>query len=243
MFVVLLTVAVGAQTVGQVIIVEKFAAPFAPAVEVMEAVIANVNFAVAAAVNAVQIFFVMNFSAVLAALVGIEAAIVTNENGIAVSVVGVVHVVPMMNFAALGTFRAVIFNAVLANIGVIDKGHLVAGVILVAVATIAEVFFETIRANVNSFAVSVENTGNGVSAAAAFVAGLAAFRIAVIAVQSRRNFLAARNAQAVSSDGKSLEIVEVILVDGDFRAEIRNFPILVAAETVVRIDVNVPLVS
>jgi len=55
-----LAVAVGAQTVGQVIIVEKFAAPRAPAVEVVEAVIANVNFAVAAAVNAVQVVFVMN---------------------------------------------------------------------------------------------------------------------------------------------------------------------------------------
>ena len=232
-----------AQTVGQVVNIKVFAAPFAFAVEIVEAVIANVNLAVTTTVNTMQIVLVMNFAAVFAAFVVIVMTIITNENGVAVPVVSVVHVVPIVNLSALGTFRAVIFDAVLANIRVIDEGHLIAGVILVAVAAIAEAFFKAVRTDVYAFAVLVENAGNGVSAAAAFVAGLAAFRIAVIAVQSRRNFLAARNAQPISPDLESLEVVKVILVDRNFRAEIRNFPILVTAETVVRIDVNVPLVS
>ena len=49
----------------------------------------------------------------------------------------------------------------------------------------------------------------------------------------RRSVRNNRNTQAaiVADQNFSLEIVKVILVDGNFRAEIRNFPIFVATET------------
>ena len=171
----LVAVAVGAEPVGQIGIVEVFAATFAFVVEIVEAVIANIDFAIVTTVDAVQIVFVVNFSTMLATVVRIVAAIVTNENSIAVSVVGVVQAVPVVNLTALSTFGTMIFNAVRADVGVINEDHLVAGVILVAVATIAEALFKAVRADVNAFAILVEDAGNGIGSAPAFVASFAAF--------------------------------------------------------------------
>jgi len=124
-----------------------------------------------------------------------------------------------------------------------DNSHLAFVVVFLAMLAEAVIFVETTFAHVDTLAVAINDFPGFGTIIFTFLAELATIVIAILTEKFRRNFVGARNAQAVSSDGKSLEIVEVILVDRNFRAEIRNFPILVAAEAVVRINVNVPLVA
>lgn len=179
-----MAVAVGAETVGQVARVKMFAAVFAPVIEVVEAVRTDVDFVAVATVDAVQIVFVVNFSTMLATAVRIVAAIVTNEHGVTMSVISIVHVVPVMNFATFSTLIAMILNAVRADVGIVNERHLGTGIILVAVAAIAEPLFKTVRANVNAFAVFVEDAGDRIGSAPTFVTSFTTFGVTLIAVET-----------------------------------------------------------
>ena len=212
--------AVETKPVGQVGMVKVFAAVFARAIVVVETVIANANFGAVATVNVVHSVVVVNCSAVFTAPVGFVSAIVTDENCVTVSVVGVVHVPAVVNFSALCTFRAVLFDAIRADVSAIDAGHLAGRIIFVAMTAVAETIFEAVLANVNAFAVFVYDAGDVVAMAAALVAGFATFGVALIAVEPFGGFFAAADAEAVSADVEGLKVVEVLQVNGNFSAKI-----------------------
>ena len=148
---------------------EVFATVFARAIVVVAAVIANANVGAVATVDAVHSVLVVNFAAIFAVSVGFVSAIVTNENCVTVSVVGVVHVPAVVKFSALCTFRAVLFDAVRADVSAIDAGHLAGRIVFVAVVAVAEAIVETAPANVNAFAVFVDDAGDVVATATAFI--------------------------------------------------------------------------
>ena len=121
--------------------------------------------------------------------------------------------------------------------------NLVAGVILFAMFAKTIMIVAAVLANLNAFAVAVDDFPRFGIILVAVLAVLIFVRIARIAVQPAGNFVATANAQAVSADIKDFEIVEMVFANGDFSVEVGMRPVGIAAETFAAGNVNVAFVA
>lgn len=85
--------------------------------------------------------------------------------------------------------------------------------------------------DVNNVAVRIENVPSFRAVGLALLTKFAVAVIAVVAVKPVGNFFAARNAQAVGTNSKSLEIESVIVANGNFGVEVPVRPVRIAART------------
>lgn len=225
-----------------VIAVVVFTAVFAFAVVVVEAIVANANFGTVVTAYAVHGVIVAALAAMPAPFVIVVAAVIAYHNLVVVLIVSVVHVTLVMKFAALGAFAAIFFEAVRAYVGTVYASHVTARIVFVAMAAKQITVFKANVANVDMFAVFVDDVSGAVTAASAFVASFAISGIAIFAVKVFGNFFTATNAKPIDADSKSFEVVKVIVVNGNRRSKVGERPILVTAEAVAGIDVNVAAV-
>ena len=193
---------------------------------------------------AVNRIIVKEFFTFRALGVEIIAARIANVDIVAVLVDSV------RKFTAKKIFVAFVANAVIfgkatrANIGaVMYHSHLAFVVVFFAMFAKTVVFVKAMVADVNAFAVAIDDFPSFGAIVLALLTKFAFFGIAIGAVNSFGNFVGASNAKPVSSDIKSLEVVSVVGANGNFCVEVGMRPISITAEAVSLANVNVVLVA
>ena len=150
----------------------------------------------------------------------------------------------MKIFVAKVAKHEVIFDAMGTNVrAVAGLENLCDGAIFFAMFAKAVVMIEAVLANMNSFAVTVNDFPRFGTGVVAFLAVLVFVGVTAVAVQSAGNFVAATNAQAVSSDIKDFVVIVMIFANGDFGVEIGVRPVGIPAEAVAAGNVNVAFVA
>lgn len=133
---------------------------------------------------------------------------VTKENFIAVRIGDIRKFAAQEIIVAFVTDSEIVSKTLRTNMGTVaDNGERVLGVIFVAVLTKAKMLIEAMFTDVNNVAVRIENVPSFRTVGLALLTKFGVAVITVMAVESVRNFVTAGNAQAVSTNGKSLEVV------------------------------------
>ena len=172
------------------------------------------------------------------------AAVAADKNVVAVGVNGRFNFVGVKIFVAKVAKHEVIFDAMGTNVrAVAGLENLCNGAILFAVFAKAVMIVEAVLADVNSFAVAVDDFPRFGTRFVAVLAKLVSVGDTAVAVQSAGNFVAATNAQPVSPDLEDFEVVEMIFANRDFRVEFGVWPVGIAAEAVAGVNVNVAFVA
>ena len=171
------------------------------------------------------------------------AAVVTNIDAITVGVDSKGNVVGGEVFVAFRAKQVFIVKATGTNVGaVVNNGHLPFVVIFFAMFAEAIVLVQAMVADVNAFAVPIDNFP---CFGAKILALLAEFGlvVAVVAEKFGRKFAGAGNANPISADLEDLEVIGMILPNRNLSVEVRVNPIRVAAKTTAASDTNVMLVA
>ena len=117
------------------------------------------------------------------------------------------------------------------------------GVIFFAVFAKTIMAVEAVLANLNAFAVAVDDFPRFGVILVAVLAKLVFVGVAAVAIKPAGNFVAATNTQAVSPDLEDFEAVEMIFANGDFGVKVGMRPVGIAAEAVSTGNVNVAFVA
>ena len=150
----------------------------------------------------------------------------------------------MKIFVAKVAKHEVIFDAMGTNVrAVAGLENLCDGAILFAMFAKAVMRVEAVLADMNSFAVAVDDFPRFGTRFVAVLAKLVFVGVTAVAVQSAGNFVAATNAQPVSPDIEDFEVVEMIFANGDFGVKVGMRPVGIAAEAVAAGNVNVAFVA
>ena len=167
----------------------------------------------------------------------------TKENFVAVRISDIRKFATQEIIVAFVTDSEIVSKTLRTNTRTIaDNGERVLGVIFVAVLAESIMFVKTMFTNVNDFAVRIENVPSFRAVSLALLTKFAVAVIAVVAVKPVRNFVAARNAQAVSTNGKSLEVVRMVIANGNFGVKVAVSPVRIPAEAVTTANTNVVFV-
>ena len=147
-------------------------------------------------------------------------------------------------FVAFVTDGEIVSKALRADAGTVaDNSERVFRKVFVAVLAEAIILVKAVFTNMNNVAVRVENVPSFRAVGLALLTKLAVAVIAILAVKPIGNFLAARNAQAVGANSKSLEIESVIVANGNFCVEIPMSPVRIPAETRAAPDMDIVFVA
>ena len=166
-------------------------------------------------------------------------AVIANVDSIAVSVDSERNFIGEEIFITLVAKQILLVKAMRANIGtVVDKGHLVSIKIFLTMLAKAIVFVQAVVANVNAFAVPIDNLPSFGAKILALLAEFFFIRIAVVAAKSVGNFLATRNAKPISSNLENLEVIGMVLTNGNFGVEVGMKPVDVTAKAVAAHDLD-----
>ena len=125
---------------------------------------------------------------------------------------------------------------------VAGNGERVFGIIFVAVLAEAKMLVEAMFTDVNNVAIRVENVPSFRAVGLALLTKFGVAVITVMAVESVRNFVTAGNAQAVSTNGKSLEVVRMVVANGNFGVKVAVSPVRIPAEAITTSNTNVVFV-
>lgn len=172
------------------------------------------------------------------------AAVAADKNVVAVGVNGRFNFVGVKIFVAKVAKHKVVFEATGASErAVAGLENLCDGAIFFAVFAKAVMRVEAMLADMNSFAVTVDDFP---PFGTRFVALLTVFvfvGVAAVAIKPAGNFVATANAQTESPDIEDFVVVEMIFANGDFRVEFGVWPVGIAAEAVAGVNVNVAFVA
>ena len=142
-------------------------------------------------------------------------------------------------FVALVAKQVLIVKAMRANIGaVMNHSHLAFVEIFFAMFAQAVVLVQAVVANMNAFAVAVDNLPSFGAKILALLAEFFFIRIAVVAEKPVGNFLATRNAKPISSNLENLEVIGMVLTNGNFGVEFGMKPVDVTAKAVAAHDLD-----
>ena len=165
------------------------------------------------------------------------SASLANEKCIAVSIYD------LREFAAKEIFIAFITNGIIfidtlrANMGTITgNSKRIPWIIFVAVFAKTIVFVQTAFTNANNFAAMIENFPCFRSIIFAFLTKFAVIVIAIVAEESVGNFIAAGNTQTISSYGKSLKIVGMVVANGNFSVKVGVRPVRISSKAITAGD-------
>ena len=174
----------------------------------------------------------------------IIAAVITNINIIAILVDSKRNFVGKEVFVALIAEQVFIRKATGANIGtVMDHSHLAFIMVFLAVLTEAVIFVKAMVADLDTFAVTVEDFPSFRRIIFAFLTEFAIIVVTVLAKELRIKFAGARNAKPVSPNFENLEIVLMVVANGNFGVEIRMRPVSITAKTVTARNVNAMFIT
>ena len=169
----------------------------------------------------------------------IIAAVITNINIIAILVDSKRNFVGKEVFVALIAEQVFIRKATGANIGtVMDHSHLAFIMVFLAVLTEAVIFVKAMVADLDTFAVTVEDFPSFRRIIFAFLTEFAIIVVAVVAKKFVRKFAGARNAKSVSPNLENLEVVGTVLPNGNFGVEVWMNPVTITAKAVTARDMN-----
>ncbi len=172
------------------------------------------------------------------------AAVVANVDTVTVSVDSEGNFIGEEIFVALVAKQILLVKAVRANVrAVVNKSHLDSVVIFLTMLAEAVIFVETTFADMNTLAVSIENVPSFGAIVLALLTEFAIIVVAVVAKKFVRKFAGARNAKSVSPNIESLEVVLMVLTNGNFSLEVWMNPVRISAEAVPASDTNVMFVA
>ena len=142
-------------------------------------------------------------------------------------------------FVALVAQQVLLVKAMRANIGtVVDKGHLVSIKIFLTMLAKAIVLVQAVVADVNALAVTIDNLPRLGAKVLALLAEFFFIRVAVVADEPVGKFAGTRNAQPVSPDLENLEVIGMVLTNGNFGVEFGMKPVDVTAKAVAAHDLD-----
>ena len=168
---------------------------------------------------------------------------VTKENFIAVRIGDIRKFGAQEIIVAFVTDSEIVSKTLRTNMGTVaGNGERVFGIIFVAVLTKAKMLVEAVFTDVNNVAVRAENVPSFRAVGLALLTEIAVAVIAVVTVKSVRNFVTAGNAQAVSTNGKSLEVMGMVIANGNFGVKVAVSPVRITAEAVTTANTNVVFV-
>ena len=116
-------------------------------------------------------------------------------------------------------------------------------VVFLAMLAEAVIFVETTFAHVDTLAVAINDFPCFGTIIFTFLAELATIVIAILTEKFRRNFVGAGNAQPVGADIENLEVVLMVLTNGNFGVEVGVAPVAISAKTTAASDVNAMFIS
>ena len=121
--------------------------------------------------------------------------------------------------------------------------HLAFIMVFLAVLTEAVIFVKAMVADLDTFAVTVEDFPSFRRIIFAFLTEFAIIVVTVLAKELRIKFAGARNAKPVSPNFENLEIVLMVVANGNFGVEVWMNPVRISAEAVPASDTNVMFVA
>ena len=140
--------------------------------------------------------------------------------------------------------RVIIFQTTLANaIAVADSSKFALRMILLAVLAVTVITFQAITANLNEVTAIINDLPSFIAGLSALLAEFTFIGVEVVAVKPCGSFAAARNVQAVSADLKGLEVVKMVMANGNLCIEVRMHPVGIAAKTVAGANVDIVVVA
>ena len=110
--------------------------------------------------------------------------------------------------------------------------------VLLAVLAEAVVFVQAVVADLDTFAVAVEDFPSFRRIIFAFLTEFAIIMVAILAKELRIKFAGAGNAKPVSPNIKNLEVVLMVSANGNFRVEVRVNPITITAKAISTTDMD-----
>ena len=173
----------------------------------------------------------------------VVAAIVANKDIVAVGIDSKGNVIGGKILVALRAKQVFVVKTMRANVGaVMNHSHLLFVEVFFAVLAKAIVLVQAVFADMNAFAVAIDDFP---SFGAKILALLTEFGsvVTVVAEKPLGKFAGAGNAKPIGADLENLEIVGMVLANGDFGVEVRVHPITISAEAVAAIEVNVVFVT
>ena len=173
----------------------------------------------------------------------VVAAIVANKDIIAVLVDSEGNVVGRKVFVALVTKQVFVVKATGANVGaVVNNGHLPFIEVFFAMLAKAIVLVQAVFADVNALAVAINNLPRFRTKVLALLTEFGSF-VAVVAEKFGRKFAGTGNANTIGADLEDLEVVGMVLANGNFSVEVRMNPVRISAKAVPASDMNVMFVA
>lgn len=184
------------------------------------------------------------FVAVGTSRVVIFAATRADENGIAFRVDGRENIISGKELAALVAKYEVVFKASMTNVrAVTSESEFASRMILLTMIAVTVITFQAISANLNEVTAIINDLPSFIAGLIALLAEFAFIGVTIRAVKSFGSFAAARNAQAVSADIKGLEVVKMVMANGNLCIEVRMRPVSVPAKTVAGANVDIVVVA
>ena len=172
------------------------------------------------------------------------AAVVANVDAIAVGVDSEGNFIGEEIFIALVAQQVLVVKTAGTNIGaVVNNGHLAFVEVIFAVLAKAIVLVQAVVADLNALAVTIDNLPRLGAKVLALLAEFFFIRVAVVADEPVGKFAGTRNAQPVSPDLENLEVMSVVLANGNFGVEFGMNPVDITAEAVAAHDLNTVFVA
>ena len=167
------------------------------------------------------------------------AAVIANINVITIFVDSERNFISKEIFIALIAEQVFIGKATGANIGaVMNHSHLAFVVVFFAMFAKTVVFVKAMVADLNAFTVAFENFPSFRRIIFAFLTEFAIIVVAVLAKKFVRKFAGARNAKSVSANIENLEVVLMVLTNGNFGVEVGMNPVTITSKAVTARDMN-----
>jgi len=161
------------------------------------------------------------------------AAVIANVNAITVGVDSERNFIGEKIFVALVAKQVLLVKTVRANVGaVMNNGHLSLVEIFFAVLAEAIILVQAVVADVNTFAVAINDFPSFGTIIFTFLAELATVVVAIVTEKFGRNFISAGNAKSVGAYIENLVVLLMVSANRNFSVEVRVTPVRITAETI-----------
>lgn len=184
------------------------------------------------------------FFALGALRVIIVTARITNVDTIAVAIDSERNFISQKIFIAFVATQIFIRKAAGANIGaVVDNGHLIFVEVLFAMFTEAVILVQAMIADMNAFAIAVNDAPSFRAIVLALLAEFVFIILAIVAIETGRNFVSTGNAKAIGACLENLKVISMVLANGNFSVKVRVRPISIPAKAITASNVNIMFVA
>ena len=172
------------------------------------------------------------------------AAVIANVNAITVGVDSERNFIGEKIFVALVAKQVLLVKTVRANVGaVMNNGHLSLVEIFFAVLAEAIILVQAVVADVNTFAVAINDFPSFGTIIFTFLAELATVVVAIVTEKFGRNFISAGNAKSVGAYIENLVVLLMVSANRNFSVEVRVTPVRITAETIAASNMDAMFIA